>query len=234
MSDDPDPENIIQKLEGLFGDVLSGESLIQKFYAESQKPDETVSSWGCRLEQLLTSAVEKGKILDSAKNDMLRSQFWGNLYSEQLKNACRHKYDIIDNFAELCIAVRAIEQELTLDAQRRKKSHPSKVQSHMMTETTEASKSSGKSSENQLILEKLELLTKKVEQLEKQKSFKPKSQGRKPTKMIICYKCGNEGHFANKCESDTRISEEQVKDIKRKQKNSLNSEQPLPRSEQRT
>ena len=79
MPDYAGPSAVLTKLEGFFGDVLTGESLLQQFYSERQKPDESIASWACRLESLVTNAIEKGKISASAKNDMLRSKFWVDL-----------------------------------------------------------------------------------------------------------------------------------------------------------
>ena len=231
MPPDASPQAILQKLEGLYGDVLSGERLMQKFYSESQKQDEAVSSWGFRLEHMLTGAIEKGIIPLSAKNDMLKAQFWANLHDERVKNASRYKYDQIADFGEFCVAVRVIEQELLLDAKRRKSVAP-KAQSHMMSNQTEAPTST----ETQIILKKLEALTKKVNQLEQSRRASPRkanSMRQNPNRMVICYRCGSEGHYANRCSSSTRISDEEVLRIKERQQ-TLNSNQSLPQGTQRT
>ena len=44
---------IIHKLECVFGDAASGDSLKEEFYSERQKPTETVTEWGLRIEELI-------------------------------------------------------------------------------------------------------------------------------------------------------------------------------------
>ena len=43
---------MIEKLESVFGNVASGESLVQEFYNAYQKADESSTLWGIRLEEL--------------------------------------------------------------------------------------------------------------------------------------------------------------------------------------
>ncbi len=90
--------DIVAKLDGLFGNVSSNESVMQRFYAETQKENESVTAFGCRLESLLQIAIENGYVSSLAKNDMLRSKFWTSLRSEQLKSQTRHKYDSTKSF----------------------------------------------------------------------------------------------------------------------------------------
>ena len=47
-------EQILGKLEGIYGIVEPGENILSEFYAAYQGRDETVSTWGCRLESYLT------------------------------------------------------------------------------------------------------------------------------------------------------------------------------------
>jgi len=103
---------ILHKFEGIFGNVYSGESIMQQFYTEQQQQQENVASWACRLEDLLQNAVDKGHVSETSKNDMLRNKFWTGLTNTALKNASRHKYDTETNFDQLLRDVRMIEQEL--------------------------------------------------------------------------------------------------------------------------
>ena len=240
MSEDVTPTDILGKLDGLFGDVLTGESLLQQFYSERQKADESVAVWGCRLESLVANAIEKGKISPSAKNDMLKSKFWVDLYDDRLKNATRHKYDSIDDFAELCIAVRAIEHELAEGDKHKRKPSLGKVQSHQMTNSGAAVSKESEKTEQQLILEKLELLSTRMDKLEtipqrrSRTTHKPRrAQQHLRVAQVICYRCGKEGHVALGCRSPNKISEKEVQAIKQKQREAaLNADQSLPRGGQ--
>ncbi|MES9884042.1 MAG: hypothetical protein ABW185_24610, partial [Sedimenticola sp.] len=105
---------MLDKLESIFGNVSSGESLLQEFYMASQKADETVSAWGLRLEEILQKAIDKKYIDEEKKNDMLRNRFWKALRSEKLKAATRVRYETTSSFELLRRAVREEEHELKL------------------------------------------------------------------------------------------------------------------------
>ncbi len=103
---------ILAKLDGLFGNVSSNESIMQTFYTASQRDGESVTAYGCRLESLLQTAINNGHVSVSAKDDMLRSKFWSGLRSDALKSHTRHKYDSIKTFDVLLREIRAIDFEL--------------------------------------------------------------------------------------------------------------------------
>lgn len=141
-------EEMLVKLEKIFGNVASGESILQSFYLASQRADESVAAWGLRLEEILQVAIKKGHIEPEKRNGMLRSKFWKALKSEKLKNATRVYFETTYDFENLRREVRAEEHEMKLAAtgvQHR----PVNVQ-----DQTEDSK--------------LDLLVKKINDLEKQ------------------------------------------------------------------
>lgn len=104
--------DVLQKLDTLFGNVSTNESIMQTFYSELQKPKESVTTYGCRLETLLQVAVESGHVSREGRNDMLRSKFWTGLRDEKLRLLTRHKYDSVISYDRLLGEVRAVEQEL--------------------------------------------------------------------------------------------------------------------------
>lgn len=106
------PQQILDKLEGVYGNVYSSEALLQKFYTEKQQPNQSVADYGMKLESILQSAIDRGHINSASKDEMLRSKFWSGLSDPLLRNASRHKYDNIKNFDELRREVRAIELDL--------------------------------------------------------------------------------------------------------------------------
>ena len=53
-------QEIIDKLESVFGNVATGASIMQEFYTTAQNADESVTLWGIRIEQIVQRAVEKG------------------------------------------------------------------------------------------------------------------------------------------------------------------------------
>ena len=114
-----DPESttqeVIEKMESVFGNVASGESVLQEFYTASQRKDESVAEWGIRLEDIFQKAVAKGYATAIQKNKMLRERFWRSLYSSELKNATRLHFLSEDSFETLRRKVRAEETEMSTD-----------------------------------------------------------------------------------------------------------------------
>lgn len=104
-------DDILNKLDGFYGNVCSSETLIQSFYSDYQKDSESIVAYGSRLEQTLSRAIRYGHIDLVAKDAMLRSKFWTGLKSVQLKHSTRHLYDSIKDFQSLLKEVRKVEQE---------------------------------------------------------------------------------------------------------------------------
>ncbi len=94
-------------MEGVFGNVVSGESILQHFYSTKQTSKESVTSWGLRLEEILQNAVRKGHIRPAQRNEMLRIKFWRGLDSTELKNATRVYFETELNFEDLRRKVRS-------------------------------------------------------------------------------------------------------------------------------
>ena len=106
-------EQLLDKLEGVYGTVELGENLLSEFYAAHQKPAEDVSTWGCRLEDMLAKAAEKNQIDPRSANDMLRTKFWNGLKRE-LKVCSHHTYESVLDFDKLRVKMRAIEHEFAV------------------------------------------------------------------------------------------------------------------------
>ncbi|XP_071136372.1 paraneoplastic antigen-like protein 5 [Mytilus edulis] len=113
LPDGATPTQIIEKLDGIYGNVFSSEALLQKFYMETQKQGQSVADYGIRLEDIAQKALEKGQINSQAKNDMLRSKLWSGLRDPLLKNASRYKYDTVKKFDQLLKEIRSIELDLS-------------------------------------------------------------------------------------------------------------------------
>lgn len=156
-------QEIISTLEGIFGNVASGESILQEFYTSTQKQDETVAAWGLRLEEILQKAIEKGHVKQDEKNDMLRTRFWKALRSDRLKNATRVHFESISNFELLRRAVRAEEHEMKITT-------GIKQQQMKVDSTNEGNKDEES---------KLDLLLSRLTTLEKQLKYANRSRSRR-------------------------------------------------------
>jgi hypothetical protein len=51
------------------------ESLLTHFYRATQKADEDTTSWGCRLEDLISKAIDKRKVHQAEAGGMLKTSF---------------------------------------------------------------------------------------------------------------------------------------------------------------
>ena len=101
---------ILAKFESSYGAVDSKENVLAKFYSARQEENEDVSKWSCRLEDILSIAVEK-KVVDLKNvNDMLRNMFWQGL-KPSLKDISGYKYEQVTDFNKLRVELRKLEQE---------------------------------------------------------------------------------------------------------------------------
>ena len=148
-----DPEDLLSYFDKLFGEVLTSEQVLAQFYAVSQEPDESVAAWGCRLREILCKIPDQEYRQDPQASNMLRQKFWSGLYNHKIKEATRHHYDNGEDFHSLLVACRAVEQEAGI------KSRKTVQQIHKNSTAVEVNKLD-------LILRKVEQLEKKVSELE--------------------------------------------------------------------
>ena len=73
-------EQIMEKFDSVFGNVASGESVLQEFYTATQRPDESIALWCIRIEEIVQNTIEKGHVTPLQKNNMLKTKFWRSLY----------------------------------------------------------------------------------------------------------------------------------------------------------
>ena len=65
--------------------------------------------WGCRLEDIINKALDRGMMARKEADEKLRAMFWEGM-KESLKCICRFLNASIKNFDKLRVAVRGIEQ----------------------------------------------------------------------------------------------------------------------------
>lgn len=100
-------DDIVNKLEKVFGNVASRESVVQEFYTVAQEENESVTLWGIRIETILQRAIGKGYATSEQKDRMSEERFWRSLYSSELQNATRVQYESASTFEILRPKVRA-------------------------------------------------------------------------------------------------------------------------------
>ncbi|XP_062570088.1 uncharacterized protein LOC134232160 [Saccostrea cucullata] len=133
-------QDILKKLDGFFGNVASGETLMQSFYNDCQKEGESIVVFASRLEDTLSKAIKFGHIGNEARDGMLRSKFWTGLFSQHLKQSTRHLFDSIKNFESLLREIRKVQEEIT--SQRSSRTTKSARQAFQQAERAENNTSS--------------------------------------------------------------------------------------------
>ena len=102
-------EQIIYKLERTFGNVASGQTVLQEFFTAEQRENESVTLLGIRLEEIYQRAVDKGFATYEQRVKMLTERFWRSLQSIELQNATRVYYHSAQSFEVLRQKVRTEE-----------------------------------------------------------------------------------------------------------------------------
>lgn len=119
-------QEILSKLDSIFGNVLEKEDILAEFYSAKQRDDETCSAWSFRLEEILCKAMKMARVQDQAANEMLRIMFYKGL-RQDLKDISGHLYHSFTNFDQLRVEIRKIETEHPV--QSRSKPKPATVKS---------------------------------------------------------------------------------------------------------
>lgn len=136
LAPDATTKDIVDKLDTVYGNVRSGESVIAEFYQSNQKKDEGVSEWGIRLEGILQTAIEKGHIQRNQKDNMLKTRFWRHLYNVELRNATRICYETAIDFEDLQRQIRKEEAEMRLVKNNDAPKHINTQQTEMKEQMT--------------------------------------------------------------------------------------------------
>ena len=162
------PSRIIDKLEGVYGNIYPSEQLIQQFYAATQEANESVADYGMRLEGLLQTCIDRGDISPISRNEMLRTKLWSGLSNEGLRNASRYKYDTIVDFDKLRIELRTIELDMHPSATSATASSvPTPGKSDKKPQVSKVSEQPPKDKTLDTILKKLDSLGRRMDDLEK-------------------------------------------------------------------
>ena len=170
---------ILQKFDVVFVVALSNESLLEDFYKARQNSNESVVSWSCRVESLLTMVKEKGAVISDGSR-MVCSKFWSGLTNDRIKQGLRHKFDSGATFNELLVAARSIEQE----SDTTQASHS--IQSH-----------SGK--EAKVTFQKTSVDDKLDQMLSKMTTIENRLTKLESSKSKFCNYCKRSGHVISDC-----------------------------------
>ena len=104
-------QQVLDKFDVRFGDVCPTDMTLEKFFTARQLPTESMSAWGCRLEDIVSRIKDPGSA--AAARSMLRTRYWTGTYSDKIRNALRHHFDDGADFESLLRQARIAEQEPT-------------------------------------------------------------------------------------------------------------------------
>ena len=91
---------LLAKFHSIYGTVQVRETILAELYSSRQQDQENVSAWSCRLEDMLSKAVEIGRVHLSETNELLSCMLWTGLH-QHVKDRSGDKSDAIKDSAEL-------------------------------------------------------------------------------------------------------------------------------------
>ena len=158
----PTIADILENFSSTYGTVETSESILKKFYACKQKPNETISKYCIRLEEIYAQAVEMKELKEG--DDMLRRVFHRGL-TAQLRHLTGYKFETVRDYRKFKQEVRQNENELEEDTlEDSSEDHKTKCQSINKKEDKLKSKIDQQFTELTSMMEKM---NHKMEQLEK-------------------------------------------------------------------
>jgi hypothetical protein len=157
--------DILQKYDARFGEVLSMQQLLERFHETKQGDDESITVWGCRLEDLMSRARADGTLPLAISETLLKNKFRSGLKSEGLRAALRTRVESGDSFDSLLVYARTVEQELSSASESTSKGKPVKAGQSVM----QAAPSTRSSVESKLdeLLKQMRTLDGRVQKLER-------------------------------------------------------------------
>ena len=158
-------EEMMVKLEGVFGNVATGMSVLEEFYSTTQKQGESVNTWSLRLEELIQRAIDKGQTRPEEKNSLLKEKFWRCLRSERLKNATQIYYHTLDTFEDLRTKVRV--EETAMEVKRGIQHQPVNTLQYSQGFQREETEDTGNT-----VSDRLTNVEQELKQLKKRKPFR--------------------------------------------------------------
>lgn len=105
-------EKMIEKMDSIFGKIYDGVSVMTEFYSASQKDEENVTTWSCRLENIIDKAIQMDKVKRHEADSMLSFMLFTGL-SPQLRDIYSIHYvkDKCTSFDQLRVALRKLEKD---------------------------------------------------------------------------------------------------------------------------
>lgn len=186
-------QQVLAKMDRIFGNVLPPEQLLEVFFTARQQEKEKVAAWACRLEDILSKLqscqeADAPYVPPEVATSNMRAKFYSGLRSATVRMTLRHHFDAGVSYEKLLVAARAAEAEEETEKKTAKVNQATAVDS-------------GIASKMDKMLAGLEALQKRMDAMEKsQQELKSTTQGQKKDfSERTCFKCGQKGHIKYKC-----------------------------------
>ena len=169
------------RLESKFGNVASGEAVLQEFYTAYQEENESVTDWGLRLEHILQRAREKGHVTEDRMDKMLRDKFWRSLYDSNLRNATKLYHKSASSFDQLQGEVRAEEYDMKEYSARQQQPQQRKDRKNPVQHQPHLTEADDQISLLKSIAENMSRMDRDIQQLKRGQSrggWRPRNRGR--------------------------------------------------------
>ena len=194
-------KSILQKLDRMFGQAARKQQVLKEFYNAEQEQNESVTAWGCRLEDIMLRAQQLGNVDETEAEEMLRERFWHGLRPD-LQEGTGHKFDAISDFDELRVAIRTVEQ----DHQLKKTSRPVKTTTAQMSAVEPNTEIKELKSMVSQLASTVKSLQKDVNSIGQMKT-RDESTKTWTQKKVRCYGCQGLGHYKRDCPRRDHLKE---------------------------
>ncbi|KAH3793077.1 hypothetical protein DPMN_146582 [Dreissena polymorpha] len=98
-------EDILKKLNEIYGNVKTADRVVHDFHSAKQKEGKPCLTWGERVETLFQQAEEKSKINENKRDRTLKDILSRGIRSDKLRMATRVYYESSDTCE--CLRMKA-------------------------------------------------------------------------------------------------------------------------------
>lgn len=193
-------ETLVAKFDILFGSTKTLEQLLQQFYAAEQSETESITAWGCNLQNLLSDIKKKSGFTYEMLQEMIRNKFWTGLNNKHIKEALRHRYDNNTPFEELLRQARIVESETShktsgMSAAQQVESSDKKLDEVLKLVRSFDGRLKNVESRQQKFPEK----GTSVSSFKQASAPSDKNRDRFRGRYGVCHRCGDPGHIRPAC-----------------------------------